>query len=51
MVIALARFGSGPMCCDNGTPGPACWGVPLAISMLRTLAGARGAPFPALERP
>ena len=42
---ASTRFGSGPMCWVNGTPGPLTCGVPVFIRILRIFAGDNGAPF------
>src|SRR5206468_4285743 len=42
---AFFRFGSGPMCWVNGTPGPLTCGVPVFIRILRIFAGDNGAPF------
>jgi hypothetical protein len=47
----LTRLGWRPMRWDNGTPGPATWGVPDCIKIFLTLAGVNGAPFLALARP
>ena len=35
----------------SGTPGPATWGVPVFIKIVRTLAGDSGAPCLALAMP